>query len=199
MSVYLVLTMLITIFHNDSEHILYEIHSVLDWRVKFNLDTMPDDNVYYLYNAQDDSGDDDGEDGVKVNGDFKETEDVDKAVTLLKGLEVENVMIDWRLFQTKCLQEVLEEDIKAKKLVLLVNNDETALVLQYGGSDFYVHGKGADAVLSGIRFALAQSTDLGIYVSKTMVGDSEEIKKVLGKAMNKVIVGLDYDMHIDGH
>ena len=94
----------------DSGNGGYCNNAVLDWRIKFNLDTMTDDNVYYLYNARDVGGDDDSEDGVKVNGDFKESEDVDLAMTLLsKTFGVDNVVIDWRMFQTKCLKEVLVE------------------------------------------------------------------------------------------
>ena len=84
---------------------------------------------------------------------------------------------------------------------ILVNKEKSALVLVYGGSDYYVYGKSPEDVLSAIRFALSQhgDADLGVFVSKAMVGDNAEIRKMFGKAMEQEIVGLDYDMHIDGH
>jgi len=176
--------------------------SGLAWRIKFNLDSMTDDNVYYLYNARTSDGDGDGQDGVKVNGDFQDSEDVDLAMNLLTAtFGLENVVIDWRMFQTKCLKEVLVEEVKAKKMGIAVNRQETALVLMYGGSDYYVFGKEPADVLSAIRFSLSQSSDpdVGVFVSKAMVGDNEEIRKMFGKAMDREICGLDYDMHIDGH
>jgi len=170
-------------------------NGTLDWKIKFNLDAMTDATKYYLYNR---GGDDvDEEDGVKVNGDFTETEDVEVAIKALTAFGVENVVIDWKMYQTQYLKEELTE----MKVGILVNKEESALVVVYGGSDYYVYGKSPKEVLSGIRFALSQSSDadLGVFVSKAMVGDNAEIQKLFGKAMKREIVGLDYDMHIDGH
>jgi len=172
-------------------------NGTLDWKIKFNLDTMTDATKYYLYNRGSDDVDDEEEDGVKVNGDFTERDDVEVAIKALTAFGVENVVIDWKMFQTK----YLKKELTAMKVGVLVNKEESALVLVFGGSDYYVYGKSPEEVLSGIRFACSQSSDadLGVFVSKAMVGDNAEIQKVFGKAMKREIVGLDYDMHIDGH
>merc|ERR1712087_235276 len=69
----------------ESDDLGYCNNAELDWRTKFNLDSMTDDEVYFVFNAA--SGlEDDSEDGVKVNAessDFVETEDVELAIGLL--------------------------------------------------------------------------------------------------------------------
>ena len=169
----------------------------LDWKIKFNLDEMTEKNVYYCLNGYDDV------DGIKINGDFKESEDVDNCVKILSDkCKVNDVFYDWKLYQTKCIKGQLSKDLGDKKLVLLVNEKENGLIINYGSDDYYIYGETSKDILSGVRFVLSQNSskdNLAIYVSKDMVDKDDELQKVFKSVINDEIIALDYDMHIDGH
>merc|ERR1712154_316842 len=106
------------------------------------------------------------------------------------------------LFQVKYLKDSLEEDIKNNKLVIMMNDHQSCLCLVYGNEDYYVYGECSKDILSGVRFANSRNSDdcsVGIFVSKSKVEQSDELKQIFGKAAEHQIVSLDYDMHIDGH
>mmetsp|Transcript_19759 Transcript_19759/g.31443 ORF Transcript_19759/g.31443 Transcript_19759/m.31443 type:complete len:355 (+) Transcript_19759:81-1145(+) len=169
---------------------------LLDWKIKFNLDSMGDDNAYYVINGYDDV------DGLLINGDFKECEDMQRVVDVLQNkCKRSDVLVDWRLFQVQGLKEQLVQEVKHKKLSVLINEKESGVLLVYGDHDYYVYGAESKDILSGVRFALSQnSTDnLGLFVCKAKVDQDEELKKVFHKALHSPIIAMDYDMHIDGH
>jgi len=87
-------------------------------------------------------------------------------------------------------------------LVLLVNEKESGLIMNYGNDDYYIYGETSDDILSGVRFVLSQNSskdNLAIYTSKDKIDKDEELQKVFKKVINDEIIALDYDMHIDGH
>eukprot|EP01084_Bolivina_argentea_P095552 171774_1 len=178
----------------------YMNNNDLDWKIKFNLD-FKNDNTYYL--LQNNIHNKDDLDGIKVNGDFKECDDIDNVINILQNkFKICDVLLDWKLLNVKYLKNVFENDIKNKKLIIMINHDETGLCLVYGDHDYYIYGITSKNVLSGVRFAITTNTmdDLGgIFVKKIKVDNDESLQKIFGKAMENPIVALDYDMHIDGH
>eukprot|EP01083_Nonionella_stella_P076846 209559_1 len=182
-----------------SDNLSYLNSSGLDWKIKFNLDAMGDENVYYLLNDTTS----DTEDGVKVNGDFKECEDVDKVVHLLSNkFKISDVLLDSKMYQSKYIGSALQKEVDAKRLVMMVNHEEMCLCLLYGNEDYYVYGISSEDVLSGVRYAKSRTSDdhlAGIFVSKAKTDNNEQLKAIFAKAMENPIVALDYDMHIDGH
>jgi len=174
----------------------YVNNAALDWKVKFNLDAMSSDDVFLVAHGYEDV------DGVQVNGDFKECSDAQAAVDVLaKQCQRSDVLLDWRLFQVQFLGQALDEDLKAKKTNILINVKQTAVVFVYAEHHFYVYGATDADVLSGVRFALSQSSgdNLAIYACKTKVEGNTELSEIFAKAVKAPIVGLDYDIHIDGH
>ena len=169
----------------------------LDWKIKFNLDEMTDKNKYFCLNGYDDI------DGIKINGDFKESEDIENCVNILKDkCAINDVFYDWKLYQTQYLKEELTQDLEDKKLILMVNEKESGLIMNYGNDDYYIYGETSKDILSGVRFILSQNSsndNLAIYASKDKIVKDEELQKVFKKVINDEIIALDYDMHIDGH
>jgi len=95
---------------------------------------------------------------------------------------------------------VLRAEVKAKKVSLMVKHNAKALCLVHADTDYYVFGADATEVLSAVRFACAQQSgeaNLGVFVSKDAVDANDELRAMMGKALENEITGLDYDMHIN--
>lgn len=172
----------------------------LDWKIKFNLDTMSDDNVYFVLQSADVN---DESDGVKVNGDFKECEDVKQVVDLLRSDQYRpsDILFDFVVYQCKYLQKTMEQHMDSKEFVCFVNKNESAMCLVHADNDYYIYAESAKDALSAVRFALSRNSDadlIRVFVGKSMVEKDEQMIKLFANNKN-VIVALDYDMHIDGH
>merc|ERR1712125_290930 len=136
-----------------------------------------------------------GSDGVKVNGDFKECENMKQVVDLLRSDQYRqsDILFDFVVYQCKYLQKTLEQYMDSKEFVCFMNKNESAMCLVHAGNDYYIYAESAKDALSVVRFALSRNSDadlIRVFMSKSLAEKDEQMVKLFASNNKNVIVAL---------